>query len=772
MPSSSIKFLQLSDLLVTPKTAPLLIAELTKIITTRQEIHQVDCIVLCGNLVKDPSGFEVLPAVIRSLQPCIGESSNSFAHHVLLTPGPSDVTGPDKRLDFGPFTQFYDSFFADVFGPGETGFDPKTPIVRKCRKLNWIGALWWSGKQGSKPSKNLQGPRELARAAEAVKSAIGELPYDYPQFRPTVLISAETPLLDLAQRRLAWPEQVLYKLVDIHLHLFGSGSVAYLNAEPFTAKYRSIGTGPREKGDAWPLSVNLLEVHATHQADRSSPIEVSARSYVKRDPMSTWQEDMFLAASSSHPSNGDPGTFLYDAFEQSVHSALFESNRTVALITGLRGMWQKDLMNALFVRQRIANHNCDVLKALQLTNYENVRMFSGEIEKLIEGNTPSGADRVVLVQDLAFSASSEDSQRLEYLQEMMHELRKLGRNTIRFLYFVNLFDQPVDTLGVGEPIFLPPVDDASLKRFVAEYERLIPLREDDLRSITQGYYDFSCGFLKHLKLHFEDFPGVFPLGADSHTDLLLSTIQNSDQLQRDAGQFVKDLRKIHGGGAIVNHIRELLKLKARRGGGLEAALKERVKFAALEIGAPQGDQRDIHRALEFFTQYHVLRKQANHYVLCEKIPFLLAAYKLEPQGSSDLNGQVFLSYDHADKETAEEYCQWITDQWIGDQKIEVWWDPRLYRPNYRKEIAEQLEISNAVIVLWTKTSVTRDWVKNEASRGLASGRLINVLKDVTAKDLPMPFSEANCYDFKDRDRVLKAIVHLLQKPSVATVGVR
>jgi hypothetical protein len=81
---------------------------------------------------------------------------------------------------------------------------------------------------------------------------------------------------------------------------------------------------------------------------------------------------------------------------------------------------------------------------------------------------------------------------------------------------------------------------------------------------------------------------------------------------------------------------------------------------------------------------------------------------------------VFISYAREDQDRARtlsmalEACGWS-----------VWWDPKIQAGQSFDEIIErELDTADCVVVLWSKHSISSEWVKNEASEGLARGVLI------------------------------------------------
>src|SRR5262245_49771113 len=73
----------------------------------------------------------------------------------------------------------------------------------------------------------------------------------------------------------------------------------------------------------------------------------------------------------------------------------------------------------------------------------------------------------------------------------------------------------------------------------------------------------------------------------------------------------------------------------------------------------------------------------------------------------------------------------------------VGWETSLCAADlYRDEIMKQLAAAKAVITIWTENSVKSDWVRAEAGRAKAEGKLIPIKPaDVAYADIPLPFGE-------------------------------
>ena len=105
---------------------------------------------------------------------------------------------------------------------------------------------------------------------------------------------------------------------------------------------------------------------------------------------------------------------------------------------------------------------------------------------------------------------------------------------------------------------------------------------------------------------------------------------------------------------------------------------------------------------------------------------------------------VFLSYAHADARSATPVA--VALEKAGHS---VWWDRHLRGGNqFSKEIEQALDAADVVVVLWSATSVESAWVRDEATAGRDSGRLIPTSLDGT--DPPLGFRQYQTIDLSRR----------------------
>jgi hypothetical protein len=124
---------------------------------------------------------------------------------------------------------------------------------------------------------------------------------------------------------------------------------------------------------------------------------------------------------------------------------------------------------------------------------------------------------------------------------------------------------------------------------------------------------------------------------------------------------------------------------------------------------------------------------------------------------------IFISYSKADHSLALKLSAFLeAEGWT------VWWDKSLAAADlYRDEIMKQLAAARAVITIWTPNSIRSDWVRAEAGRAKAEGKLIPVkTADVAYGDIPLPFGEMHTENIASNELIRAAVVAQLAKPAV------
>ena len=102
--------------------------------------------------------------------------------------------------------------------------------------------------------------------------------------------------------------------------------------------------------------------------------------------------------------------------------------------------------------------------------------------------------------------------------------------------------------------------------------------------------------------------------------------------------------------------------------------------------------------------------------------------------------RIFLSYARDDADAAKQLAACISD--AGH---DVWWDRHLHGGSrFASEIDKALKDAEAVVVLWSPTSIDSAWVQDEAAEGRDSGRLVPV--SLGAAKPPLGFRQFQTID--------------------------
>lgn len=115
---------------------------------------------------------------------------------------------------------------------------------------------------------------------------------------------------------------------------------------------------------------------------------------------------------------------------------------------------------------------------------------------------------------------------------------------------------------------------------------------------------------------------------------------------------------------------------------------------------------------------------------------------------------VFISY-------AKKHAQ-LTEDLARDLEAEgfsTWWDTSLLPGDeFPEEIAREIDAAEAVIVIWTEASVDSPWVRAEANRAHARGKLITLhAEGLDLERVPLPFNTLQSSPVTDRAKVFAAL---------------
>ena len=103
---------------------------------------------------------------------------------------------------------------------------------------------------------------------------------------------------------------------------------------------------------------------------------------------------------------------------------------------------------------------------------------------------------------------------------------------------------------------------------------------------------------------------------------------------------------------------------------------------------------------------------------------------------------LFVSYTRTDLERAR-----LLIEALGEAGFDVWWDGLIEGGvDYLPTIESALLSADCVVVLWSKSSVDSNWVRDEAEMGRDRGRLVPVTLDGTIA--PLGFRQMQMIDLR------------------------
>ncbi|NIM11020.1 MAG: TIR domain-containing protein [Candidatus Aminicenantes bacterium] len=134
---------------------------------------------------------------------------------------------------------------------------------------------------------------------------------------------------------------------------------------------------------------------------------------------------------------------------------------------------------------------------------------------------------------------------------------------------------------------------------------------------------------------------------------------------------------------------------------------------------------------------------------------------------------IFISYAHSDRERAQNLAKALKKQGWS-----VWWDRQIPPgKTFDDVIEEALDAAKCIIVLWSKDSVTSEWVKAEAAEGKKRKILIPILIDDVK--IPLEFRRTHAVRLEDWggtlthkefDSLLEAVTAILDEPVIQKIS--
>jgi hypothetical protein len=119
-----------------------------------------------------------------------------------------------------------------------------------------------------------------------------------------------------------------------------------------------------------------------------------------------------------------------------------------------------------------------------------------------------------------------------------------------------------------------------------------------------------------------------------------------------------------------------------------------------------------------------------------------------------MSGMLFISYCREDPQPTRDLAAYLESEGYS-----VWWDTDLLSgQRFRDVIDRQLDVADAVIVIWTPHSIYSDWVISEADHANRDGKLIPLrTRDLDIWRIPKPYSTYQIDLIDDRAAVLAAV---------------
>jgi len=122
---------------------------------------------------------------------------------------------------------------------------------------------------------------------------------------------------------------------------------------------------------------------------------------------------------------------------------------------------------------------------------------------------------------------------------------------------------------------------------------------------------------------------------------------------------------------------------------------------------------------------------------------------------------IFISYSSDDRPQAQALADFLVEK-----GYDVWWDQDLSAGEiFRKRIRSAIAECKVAIVIWTESSIGKDWVLDEADDARVANKLIPLrADDLKPEQIPDGFRQLHAIPLSDRSRLLDAIKPRIDQP--------
>lgn len=627
----TFKILHLSDLLISSSHSDHDIQSLLNYFNQGLNGQKLDYLVVCGNLTKDgtPDSFEKAKDFLeRLVDTVLKRDIETKKNRIMIVPGKNDFQNNSGTRDFSSFQLFYRSFLLDNLSDNQA-------IVRHLKDLTFVGASYWCPENDEEFCHSLiHLYNQIEQGDSKQNSSI-----EYCKRTPTILVTSGTPVfhwISRLQSRNYGLTQLLTEQLGVKLHLFGSGSVFMIASEPFAFKHISLGTGPRQENEVWPLRMNIVDMPA-HISDDDLELSLTLQSYQREFNQGWIMEDNIYRIQNIRPqSNYDRPyrsgeTIISHFFLNRLQEVLPINTLRPFLVKGFPGCGKSVLRsycNQKDVTRIKLNNREYVITAGSWYQYgDESRSVFEEIQRKLKQHGESET-KLALLFDFAFGATTFNDliDKEGDLQRIQSDFQALRKNTIIPIYFIDPGSDSSllkDILG-DDHTKLPILDDECFEQIANEFHSFTPFENKEIEWLTGRYAGLSFSVLSVMKDKFDNFSGAQTIKLSTSRDLLKESIksENVESLIKD---FLKCVEKFPAGPQVCSYLRSQV-------APMGNILSQNNDFGIVEISKTnlieqihgRQLQNNAQRVFQLLIEYDVLRPQADRDTYCLNViaPFL------------------------------------------------------------------------------------------------------------------------------------------------------
>lgn len=558
-----------------------------------------DYLIVCGNLTIDgkKESFENAAAILRSWAKDFVQGSEHLTR-IFMVPGPNDVNQENPDFPFTEFGRFHDKFFHNAIEVGVVKKWSETihPIsvspgqrersysllLRELKDMTMVGVCFdcQDCPDSTSHDPSMQGHDLLATLEDAVEKAVEQVGHlEYRERTPTLLVTAETPVLDNGMRQRMVNRRKFHanlKRLGLDFHFFGASQAICLPFEPFAFDHIGLGTGPRSqvRHSRWPLRMNEITLnYGLGEEWQAEALVIKA--YMLQETVDEWAEKRILNGELDNRLREirkvGPETrrqkLLHSELRAKISEWLSIDSSAILVVQGFPGSG----LDRIFPGSEAGPHsrNGEIIHGVvQLnrgsapflsTSWSTYQDMEDRLRKM-RAEAIKFRKPILVFNDRASRRVRKTGDRIDKLLEYQEEFAAFLDNDVLILYVADV-SEDIASLFAGKDwnsvhLKLGPLEREDFKTLLKPYLTHVPLAPQHLERLTGRFMGFSEDLSRAAVPRFFDaWQGDRVIQAEGRATLLDDVLKDHFRIRERVRNFERAISHFSSGLELLAFLR-------------------------------------------------------------------------------------------------------------------------------------------------------------------------------------------------------------------------